>query len=104
MKPSVKHIEGLHLTAADKRSILECIEFLRGEENYALMLGRKGSPKRYCLNPDPEISNRYAVVIEEAYRTDSGRRDTRTSRHVVEVRGVDPLPRADWSLQQLELF
>ncbi|SCZ73441.1 hypothetical protein SAMN04488118_11725 [Epibacterium ulvae] len=104
MKPSVKHLEGRHLTATDKRIILECIEFLRGKDNYEIMLGRKGSPKRYCLCTDPEIPNRYAVAIEESYRTDSGRRDTRTSSHVVEVRGVDPLPHIQLADQQLELF
>lgn len=104
MKPSVKHLEGLHLTAADKRSILECIEFLRSENNHAMWLGRKGSPKRYCIAPAGETPNRYAVLIKENYRTDLGRPASRQSRHVVEVRGVDPLPLADWSIPQLDLF
>jgi hypothetical protein len=104
MKPSVKLIKGQHLTTSDKRNILECIEYLRGEENYAIMLGRKGSPKKYCLSPDAEIPNRYAVLIKESYRTDYGHRDERTYCYVVEVRGVDPLPGGNWSIDQFELF
>ena len=104
MKPSVKHIEGRHLTAADKRNILGCIEYLRTEDNHALWLGRRGSKKQYCICPDPETPNRYSVLIRETYTSDSGQKRESQTRHVIEVRGVDPLPVADWSIAQGELF
>lgn len=92
MKPSVRHIEGRHLTAADKRSILDCIAYQRKNPDAGAWLRRKGSPKRFCITPDPVTSNRYAVQIETSYRTDYGRPDTSLSRHVVEVWGIAPLP------------
>jgi len=104
MKPAIKHIEGTHLTATDKRNILDCIEYLRTEDNHAQWLGRKGSKKQYCIAPDPETPNRYSVLIREAYTTDFGKVRERQSRHVIETRHVDPLPGADWSIAQGELF
>ncbi|UUV08714.1 hypothetical protein [Ruegeria sp. YS9] len=104
MKPSVKHIEGRHLTASDKRNILACIEYLRTEENHAQWLGRPRSKKQYCVAADPETPNRFSVLIRETYTSDHGQRRQSQSRHVVETRGVDPLPAADWSIAQLELF
>ena len=103
-RPSVRLIEGLHLTVADKRSILECVEFLRGEVNHAMWLGRKGSPKRYCLAPVEDQPNRYRVLIETSYRADHGTKRKRQGVYLVEVRGVEPLPRAEWSIAQGELF
>lgn len=103
-RPAVILIEGLHLTASDRRSILECIEFLRGEDNHAMWLGRKGSPKRYCLAPVEDQPNRYRVLIETSYRADHGAKRKRQGVYLVDVRGVEPLPLADWSIAQGELF
>lgn len=114
MRPSVKHIEGRHLTAADKRNILDSIEFLRATPNHvahpAAWLGRPGSKKQYCTAPDPDTPDRWFVVIRETYRTDHGQRRQSQARHVIETRGVDPLPTlaplpaADRTIAQLELF
>lgn len=104
MKPSVKMIKGTHLTAADKRNILGCIEFLRTEDNHSIWMGRKGSKKRYSLAPDPEIPNRYSVLIKENYTSDFGQKRENTTTYIIETRGVDPLPSADCSIAQGELF
>ena len=104
MKRTVRLIEGLHITAADKRNILDCIEYLRGEANHAQWLGRKGSSKRYCLTSDPENPNRYYVLIGETYRTDSGSKRERQSPVTIETTGVDPLPAASWKIDQGDLF
>ena len=104
MKPAVRLIEGLHITATDKRNILDCIEYLRGEDNHAQWLGRKGSSKRYCLSSDPVQANRFHVLIGEIYRTDSGAKRERQSKVVIETTGVDPLPSASWQIDQGDLF
>jgi len=104
MKSTVRLIEGLHITAADKRNILECIEYLRGEENHAQWLGRKGSAKRYCLTSDPEQANRFHVLIGETYRTDSGGKRERQSKVTIETTGVEPLLAASWQIDQGDLF
>ena len=104
MRPAVRLIEGLHITAADKRNILDCIEYLRSEENHAQWLGRKGSAKRYCLTSDPEQPNRFHVLIGETYSTDSGGKRERQSKVTIETTGVDPLPAASWEIDQGDLF
>ena len=104
MKPTVCLIEGLHITATDKRNILDCIEYLRTEENHAQWLGRKGSAKRYCVTSDPETPNRFYVLIGETYRTDSGGRRERQSTVIIETTGGDPLPAASWRIDQGDLF
>lgn len=104
MKRTVRLIEGLHITATDKRNILDCIEFLRGQENHAQWLGRKGSSKRYCLASDPEQANRFHVLIGETYRTDSGGKRERQSKVTIETTGVDPLPATSWQIDQGDLF
>ena len=103
-RPGVTMIEGRHLTAADKRNILGCIEFLRYSVERAVWLARPKSPKRYCLAPVEGDPARYRVIAEEAYRSDAGQRRTRQSRFLIEVRGVDPLPPGDWSGAQRDLF
>jgi len=104
MKPSVKMIKGTHLTAADKRNILGCIEFLRTEENYAIWMGRKGSKKQYLLAPDRVIPNRYCLLIKENYISDFGQKRENTTTFIIETRGVDPLPSAGWAIVQGDLF
>lgn len=102
MRPQVKLIEGRHITATDKRNILECIEYLRTEENHAIYLGRKGSPKRYAIGV-METPNEYAVLVEENYRDDYGKPRQRTCRYVVQVKGIEPLQPACRELAQFEM-
>ena len=104
MKRTVRLIEGRHITAADKRNILGCIEYLRGEDNHAQWLGRKGSAKRYCLTSDLAQANRFHVLIGETYRTDSGAKRERQSKVIIETTGVDPLPAVSWEIDQSDLF
>lgn len=104
IRPSVTMIEGRHLTAADKRNILECIEFIRYAANRAVWLGRPGSRKRYCFAPVDGDPARFRVLAEETYRSDAGQRRTRQFRYLIEVRDVDPLPPGDWSAVQDDLF
>ena len=91
MKRTVKLIEGLHLTAQDKRNILGCIDYLadRPASDEPQWLGRSKSPKRYAVEEDPTRSGRYLVKIRETYRTDFGQRRARTSRVVIEVQCQD---------------
>lgn len=103
-RPSVKMIEGRHLTAADKRNILGCIEFLRYAADRAVWLSRPGSNKRYCLAPVEDDPARFHVIAEETYCSDAGQRRTRQSRFLIKVRGVEPLPSGDWSVAQHDLF
>ena len=100
MKRLVRHIEGRHLTAADKRNILGGIEYLRNQETCEMWLRRGGSKKQYRLTPDPEIPNRYSVEIREAYTTDFGQLRHRDTRHVIETSGVDPLPSSGWPVEE----
>lgn len=81
----IRHIEGRHLTAADKRNILGGIEYLRNQDTCEMWLRRGGSKKQYRLTPDPEIPHRYSVEIREVYSTDFGQlrhRDTRRKDNV----------------------
>lgn len=91
MKPSVHKIMGGHLTARDKRNILDCIEYLRGKDHHNIWLGYKRSHKRYCVTPDIVGQNIYWVLIEETYRTDWGECRTREWKFNIEVRGIEPL-------------
>lgn len=88
MKRSVKLIEGLHITAQDKRNILDCIDYLVDQppSDEPLWLGRGKSPKRYAVEADPSQAGRYTVRMREAYRTDFGERRERIARVVVDVK------------------
>ena len=94
MKRCVKHIEGTHLTAADRRNILDCFAYLlaqpgvNGEVDWDRWSGRRGSPKRYRLTPDGQVENRYRVEIEANERDDWGREQVRRGRHLVDLLGV----------------
>lgn len=57
MKPQIRLIDGLHLTATDKRNLLAVIEFERAsppEVWGTRWLGLPKSPKSYAVLPDPE--------------------------------------------------
>lgn len=95
MKPQVTMIEGRHLTAADKRNILDCIEYLRAQDRLDHpfpLLSRPGSPKRYALGPHKAGSSFYAVIIKTAEKSDYGAPQERTGQYLVKVGGLDPLP------------
>ena len=94
MKSCVKHIEGRHLTAADKRNILDCFAYLlaqpavNGAVDWDQWLGRRGSPKRYRLTPYGQVENRYRVEIMANERDDLGREQVREGRHLVDLLGI----------------
>lgn len=95
MKPQVRMIEGLHLTATDKQNILDAIEWLRRQERLdhpAPVLRRPGSPKGYALAPHKDGDAVYSVMIKARETASNGRKHERTSHYVVEVRGAAPLP------------
>lgn len=61
MKPQIRLIDGLHLTATDKRNLLAVIEFERAsppEVWGTRWLGLPKSPKSYAVLPDPEKPGR----------------------------------------------
>ena len=91
MKPGISMITGRHLTATDKRSILECIEYLREQDHHDQWLGRKRSPKQFRITPDSEKPNIYDVRILENYTTDWGEKRQSKSSFTVEAKGIDPL-------------
>lgn len=105
MKPSIFRITGGHLTARDKRNILDCIEYLRGQDHHNAWLGYKGSPKRYCVTADADLPNIYGVRISENYTTDWGEKRQREWKFTVEAKGIDPLqPVAPKTDPQADLF
>jgi hypothetical protein len=67
MKPSIFKITGGHLTARDKRNILDCV------------------------TPDGERPHFYGVCIRENYKTDWGEKRHREWTFTVEAKGVAPL-------------
>lgn len=103
MRPSVTLIKGLHVTASDKRTILEGIEHLRTtfapciedspetQPAYAkVWIGRKGSPKRYSIEP-MDRTGLYSVVIRANYRTDHGQMREGNSTLMIQTKGIEPL-------------
>lgn len=104
MKPSVTLLEGYHVTAAEKRTILDVIEYQRKQDPETWgkqWLGFKKSPKDYAVSPDPEKPGRYAVLIRTKYRNDRGEPAERTSRVLIETKGVTPLPHPAYETQDL---
>jgi hypothetical protein len=104
MKPSVSLIEGLHITAADKRNIIAGIEYLRTTfspfveaspqtvPNYAgQWFGRKGSKKRYSLTPCSDTAGHYGVIIRERETNDYGTPFDRDWCVTIAVAGLEPL-------------
>ena len=68
VKPSISKITGGNLAARDKRNILDCIEYLRGQDHHNAWQGYKRSPKRYCVTPDSAKPIIYDVRILETTR------------------------------------
>lgn len=91
MRPSISKISGSHLTARDKRTILDVISYLKNQEYHNMWLGFKGSPKRFCVIPDPEEPNIYKVRIRENYTSDWGEKRQREWKSTVKAKGIEQL-------------
>ena len=100
MRPTVKLIEGYHLTATNRRIIVEGILLLRDSQDWDQWIGRKGSRHRYQITPDPAIPNRFRVVILENYRSGQGKKRQHETCYVVDVRGLAPIETSE----QLQLL
>lgn len=104
MKPKVKLISGLHITATDKRNIVACIDFQRDKapETWGKnWLGLQNSPKSYGVEPDPEKPGRYKVAIRANYRSDTGEKRAQISAVVVQVENLEPLPHPLYATQDM---
>lgn len=104
MKPQVRLIDGLHLTATDKRNLLAVIEYERGSTPEiwgTRWLGLAKSPKSYAVTPDPEKPGRYAALIQTRERNDRGEPKERQSRVIFETENVKPLPHPAYQTQDL---
>ena len=101
---SVTLVSGTHITASDKRNILEGIDYLRmifapiieecpgTRPDYAgLKLRRKGSPKAYCIDPCASTPSQYAVTIHSNETTSYGKPLHRAAHVTVRVMGDEPL-------------
>lgn len=113
MKPSVTLIDGRHITAADKRTIIQGIEWLRAEfapsiakapdvvPNYGgIWIRRGGSIARYSIVPLG--GDRYNVTSRKTETTDTGRRQERSNSVTVSVAGIAPLYLPDGTTTKLD--
>ncbi|MBU2359321.1 MAG: hypothetical protein KKB02_10380 [Alphaproteobacteria bacterium] len=102
-KAAVSLIKGRHITAADKRNIVEGIEWLRQETapyvaalpnqtpNYgAIWIKRGTSAKRYSIAPTGDLAI-YSVTIRENYRSDAGDMRQRDMAVMVQIANIEPL-------------
>ena len=104
MKPQIRLLKGLHLTATDKRNFLAVIEFERAslpEVWGTRWLGLPKSPKSYAVIPDPEKPGRYSGMIQARERSDRGEPILRQFSVVFEAVNVDPLPLPAYETQDL---
>lgn len=104
MKPQIRLIDGLHLTATDKRNLLAVIEFERAsppEVWGTRWLGLPKSVKSYAVLPDPEKPGRYSAVIKTRERNDRGEPKERQSTVVFVTENVEPLPHPDYQTRDL---
>ena len=96
MRPQIRLIDGLHLTATDKRNLLAVIEFEREsppEVWGTRWLGLPKSQKSYAVLPDPEKPGRYSAVIKTRERNDWGEPRDRKSTVIFVTENVEPRPR-----------
>lgn len=100
-QPSVKHLTGRHLTASDKRTIIDGIEYMRREmakgtnPSFLDWISRKGSRKEYKIDPCTGEHHVYRVFIAERERDSMGRMQNRSTEHTVRLSGVEQLPAID---------
>ena len=103
MRPSVKLVQGYHLTATDKQVILEGFELLKDGTDWERRVQRPRSPKRFRLTPDPVVPHRYLVTVEVNERSMRGEMEVCRRCHLVDLMGV-ALPGAEPPPEQLDLF
>ena len=104
MKPQIRLIDGLHLTATDKRNLPAVIEYERKSppaEWGTRWLGLPKSPKTYAVAPDPEKPGRYSALIRTRERNDRGEPKVRQSSVIFETENVAPLPHPAYQTQDL---
>ncbi len=102
-KAAVSLIKGRHITAADKRNIVEGIEYLRKDfapyvaampaqvpDYGAIWIKRGASAKRYSIAPTADLDT-YSVTIRENYRAGSGQMRQRDMAVMVQVANIEPL-------------
>lgn len=102
-KAAVSLIKGRHITAADKRNIVEGIEWLRQDfaayvaamptqtpDYGAIWIKRGASAKRYSITPTGDLGT-YSVTIRENYRADAGDMRQRNMTVTVQVANLEPL-------------
>lgn len=102
-KAAVSLIKGRHITAADKRNIVEGIEYLRKyfapyvaampaqvPDYGAIWIKRGASAKRYSIAPTGDLAT-YSVAIRENYRTDAGEMRQRDMAVMVQIANLEPL-------------
>mgnify|MGYP003119316080 FL=1 len=102
-KAAVSLIKGRHITAADKRNIVEGIAYLRKDfapyvaampaqvpDYGAIWIKRGASAKRYSIAPTGDLST-YSVTIRENYRTDAGEMRQRDMAVMVQIANIEPL-------------
>jgi hypothetical protein len=105
-KAAVSLLKGVHITAADKRNIVEGIEYLRQTfapyvealpamtPDYAAIWIKRGkSAKRYSIAPNADGTT-YSVTIRENYRTDAGEMRQRDMAIMVQIVNLAPLHQA----------
>lgn len=104
MKPQIRLIDGLHLTATDKRNLLAVIEYERASAPEiwgTRWLGLAKSPKSYAVSPDPEKPGRYVALIRTREKNDRGEPKVRQSTVIFETENVKPLPHPAYQTQDL---
>ena len=102
-RPTVALIKGRHITASDKRNILDGIDYLRETfapfieaspqtvPNYAgQWIKRRGSKKSYSITPT-RIGGQNTVRIREVYKNDYGVLRENIQTVTVEVQNKPPL-------------
>lgn len=102
-KAAVSLIKGRHITAADKRNIVEGIAYLRKDfapyvaampaqvpDYGAIWIKRGASAKRYSIAPTDDRAT-YSVTIRENYRTDAGEMRQRDMAVMVQIANIEPL-------------
>ena len=110
MKPSVKLLGGIHITATDKRRAIECLEYLTKRTGLAAQhpwLGVKGG-KQYCIASHRDgIEGEYTLAIKERYKTDHGQTRERLTSLIIKVIGMycpHIKPMGEPEPEQLQLF
>lgn len=106
-RPTVTLLEGRHITAGDKRNILDCIAYLLAQLNasgeYELLqwCRRNGSAKAYQITKEPRHGV-YTVAIRTNETSDNGTPTQRTQTVIIEARGIAHLPTVADFIEDIE--